>query len=117
MESIITVERELSGRTLLQMSQDLMPRVAVFTSCGRIRACHIGEPIRFPCAIVIRKSLLPVDMVVIGLSPDNPNFYRLAIVNVLAEKSALRTVKPAKHCCIDLPGFSADVVNLPLPLL
>jgi hypothetical protein len=71
--------------------------VALVANDSRIRTGHFARPIRFPGAIVVRKSLLPTNMIAIDLRLDDTGFYRLTVVDVLAKKFALCTVKAADH--------------------
>src|SRR5580700_1165936 len=105
-----------NGRSLLiSKSTRFSVWVAFLTSCGRIRTCHFGNPIWLPCAIVVGKSLLPMNMIMVSLSPEDPGLYRLTVVNVRTKKFALRTVKAPEHSRIQLASLAADVVDHPLP--
>src|SRR5580693_4737461 len=105
-----------SGRSLLiSKSMKRGVWVAFLTSCGWIRTCHFGGPICLPCAIVVRKGLLPMNVIMVRLSPEDPGLYRLTVVNVGTKELALRTVKAPGHSRIQLASLAADVVDHPLP--
>jgi len=89
--------------------------VPIFTGCRGVRTRHLRNPIRFPSAIVVGKSLLPMNVIVVDLSPQYSGFYRLTVVNIFPKEFTLRTVKAADHSRIQLAGPAADVVSRPLP--
>lgn len=104
-------------KVLAQVAEALPLRVAVFTCSSWIRTRHVGDPIRFPRAVVVRKSLLPVNMVVINRGPRDASLYWLAVVGIFAKELALRTIKAAEHSGIELAGLVADVMHRPLLFL
>lgn len=100
-----------------RLFENLMLWAPTFACCGWVRTREFRDPIRLPCTVIVRKSLLPTSMIVVELSPSVLGLYRSTVINILAVEFALRTVEASEYSRIHLASPAADITDRPLLFL
>src|ERR1700735_3906852 len=97
------------------MSRPLRP--PILTDHRGIRPSEVGDPVRLPGLVVIRKRLAPPGMVMIDFVPLVPYFHRPVIVLVLrVEFAAVALESSNDRDRVERSSRAVDPVDRPLVL-